>query len=243
MARRVSNGKTSLILTCEHAGNRVPKALQTLFEGKNHILETHRGYDLGALSLAKSLADAFNAPLYSSIYTRLICDLNRSCHNPMLFSEFTRSLSLRDRNQILKTYYFPHREAVETAIQQSLNRNQHVLHVGVHTFTPNLDGKKRRTDAGLLYDPGRSFEKEFCLRWQQTLAQVDDTLQVRRNYPYQGRSDGFPNHFRRMYPETAYTGIELEVNQKFYLLGRAEWNRVKKVFAESLRFALQQRLI
>lgn len=243
MNQKFSGGKSYLILTCEHAGNRVPRELRHLFEGKTHLLETHRGYDLGALSLASTLANEFRVPLFTSVYTRLVCDLNRSGHNPTLFSEFTRNLAQAEKEKILKTHYFPHRLEVEAAIQRYLKHEGLVIHIGVHTFTPSLDGRQRKTDVGFLYDPQRPLEKFFCLQWQRSLLDTDESMKVRRNYPYRGKADGFPNHFRRIIPETSYIGIELEVNQKFYLAGRKEWNRIKRALVESLRTTLKSRLI
>ncbi len=44
-----------IIITCEHAGNRVPDALRDSFTDTT-ILSTHRAYDIGALQMARILA-------------------------------------------------------------------------------------------------------------------------------------------------------------------------------------------
>jgi predicted N-formylglutamate amidohydrolase len=238
MSRRVTDARPTLILTCEHARNRIPREFRSLFEGKRHLLETHRGYDLGALQLAERLADIHKAPLFASDFTRLVCDLNRSPGNPSLFSEFTRNLPSSERNLIIQSYYYPHRMAVEAAIRRFGMRKKGVIHVGVHTFTPNLNGRYRGADVGLLYDPQRLPEKEFCRRWQQSLVQMEDSLHVRRNYPYRGKTDGFPRYFRNHLPETAYIGVELEVNQRLFLAGKAVWERIGRALSSSLEAAL-----
>ena len=46
-----------LLVTCEHGGNRVPKEYRRLFAGWEPVLASHRGYDPGALTLARELAD------------------------------------------------------------------------------------------------------------------------------------------------------------------------------------------
>ncbi len=232
-----------LVFTCEHARNCVPKELQPLFAGKREVLETHRGYDLGALSLGKALAEAFDTPFFTSSTTRLVCDLNRSLGHPTLFSEFTQNLPPPDKKQIIQSYYLPHRMAVEADILQNAKRERRILHIGVHTFTPCLDGQHRKADIGLLYDPHRALEKEFCLRWRDALGKLDGTLQIRRNYPYRGQSDSLPTYFRRILPENAYLGIELEVNQRLFLAGRANWKRIGLVLVGSLQDVLGERLI
>ena len=81
-----------LFVTCEHAGNVVPQEYAHLFVGHEHLLPTHRGWDPGALLLAREMAERFGAPLYYDETTRLLADLNRSVGTPDLHSEATRHL-------------------------------------------------------------------------------------------------------------------------------------------------------
>ncbi|NJW55731.1 N-formylglutamate amidohydrolase, partial [Salinimicrobium sp. CDJ15-91] len=89
-----------------------------------------------------------------------------------------------------------------------------VLHISVHTFTPELEGEVRTADVGLLFDPAREEEADFCKRFQKSLFKQDKELQVKFNYPYLGIDDGFTTYLRQKFPKQ-YLGIELEVNQKF----------------------------
>ncbi|MDX1591968.1 MAG: N-formylglutamate amidohydrolase [Balneolaceae bacterium] len=82
----------SLIITCEHAGNHVPDHYRNLFTGHEEILDTHRGWDPGALKLAKMISKELKAPLYSCNHSRLLIEPNRSETHPSLFSEFPRGL-------------------------------------------------------------------------------------------------------------------------------------------------------
>lgn len=72
-----------LIVSCEHGGNRVPSAFKTLFSEK--FLASHRGYDAGALALARDLAAAARAPLFYSTTSRLLVELNRPLGHPQIF--------------------------------------------------------------------------------------------------------------------------------------------------------------
>ena len=45
-------GNQHLVITCEHGGNRIPVRYRGLFKVKKAVLLSHRGYDIGALSLA-----------------------------------------------------------------------------------------------------------------------------------------------------------------------------------------------
>jgi predicted N-formylglutamate amidohydrolase len=205
----------ALLLTCEHAGARVPGEYRHLFRSKaaQNALRTHRGSDLGALGLARQLSLTLDAPLYASSVTRLLVDLNRSVGHPRLLSEFSKPLSGAQREVLLQRYYFPHRDSVESWIAQRVKAGSAVLHIGVHSFTPEIDGRPRTADVGLLYDPARSTERSLCERWTSELKARDQTLRVRRNYPFLGKNDGLVTHLRRRFAAASYVGIELEVNQ------------------------------
>lgn len=202
-----------LVITCEHGGNSVPAPYRSLFSKADGVLESHRGYDLGALQLATELARRFQAPLIASTTTRLLVDLNRSLHNRAVFSEMSRRLDERQREHVVRTYYTPHRDRVLSELRQALETGNRVLHIGVHTFTPVLHGLDRDADVALLYDPKRDDERSFCGRWVAALKAGLSGLRVRRNYPYRGSNDGLTTTLRQELPSDRYLGVEVEVNQ------------------------------
>jgi predicted N-formylglutamate amidohydrolase len=224
----------SIIITCEHGGNRFPKRFSTLFDQSSELLESHRGYDPGALSLAKRLSKGLKTPLYFSTVTRLLVDLNRSPHNPKRFSEVTNRLSVPEKAVIQGRFYHPYRDKVQSALFGHLKKGGQVLHLSVHTFTPLLYGKVRNTDLGLLYDPSRKTEAAFCVLWQRILHQSGPGVQTRRNYPYHGTSDGFTTYLRKLFSEDVYMGVELEVNQKFLSGDRTVWLNLQRMILKSL---------
>lgn len=226
-----------LIITCEHGGNRVPPEYKAILRPYARLLSTHRGWDIGSLDLAKVLAEATGAPLYYSVTTRLLVDLNRSMGHPRLFSEITRNLDVSVRQAILEEHYRPYREDVEAAIQAAIDQSGRVVHLSIHTFTPVLNGKVRKTDIGLLYDPRRNGETAFCDRWAEGIRERDASLVVRRNYPYRGVSDGFVTHLRRRFPARRYIGVELEVNQRFTTHKGEESAILPGTLVESLIYA------
>jgi predicted N-formylglutamate amidohydrolase len=223
----------TIILSCEHASNLVPQAYRDLFQGAASVLNSHRGWDPGALELAKTMADALDIPLFSTASTRLLVEPNRSLGHRFLFSEFTRQLDRETKDSILQAYYWPHRQNVQTAITRMVGEGKSVLHVSVHTFVPVLDGEIRRADIGLLYDPSRKLEKEFCESWKRGLTSSRPDLNVRKNYPYLGTADGFTTHLRRKFAAGSYLGIELEVNQRL-LDSKAEWIKLSRDISSSL---------
>jgi len=203
-----------VIVTCEHGGNRIPAPYRSLFGKAASILATHRGYDAGALSMARALAGALHAPLVASTVSRLVIDLNRSIGNRGLYSDYTRRLPRRERTRILAEDYIPYRDEVERRVLRAITAGRRVLHVSSHSFTPVLDGRRRDADVGLLYDPARPGERALCARWNRMLAARVQPLRVRRNYPYEGKNDGLTSHLRRRFTAAQYVGVEIEINQK-----------------------------
>jgi len=223
-----------VLITCEHGGNRIPAKYRPLFRKARTLLQSHRGYDPGALALARDFARTFEAELVYSRTSRLLVELNRSPGHPQLFSEISQTLAPDERQRLLERYYFPYRESVESRVRDALEKGERVLHVSCHSFTPKLDGVERRADVGLLYDPRRPAEARFCAAWKHELEAADPRLVVRRNYPYRGYADGLTTYLRKRYPDRDYAGVELEVNQKHPLGGPAKWRALRKLLAVTL---------
>lgn len=229
-----------LLITCEHGGRRVPPRYRALFAGHGALLVTHRGWDFGALQLARELAAAFTAPLHASTTTRLLIDLNRSIGHRQLYSEATRALDAAGRAEIAERYHRPHRDRVLAEAQRSCEQGRRTVHIASHSFTPVLEGAVRNADVGLLYDPARPGERLLAARWRKALVQRCPALNVRRNYPYAGRNDGLTAVLRRLHPDEAYVGIELEVNQRHVLRGGGAWAALRCALIDTLREALKE---
>jgi predicted N-formylglutamate amidohydrolase len=220
-----------LLLTCEHAGNRIPRAYAPLFRGVDALLATHRGWDPGAHALARFLARRLRRPLHAVTWSRLFVEANRAAHNPRIWSQFTRTLPKAERAAILARYWAPHRTKVERAVADAA-REARVVHVAVHSFTPELGGEVRNADVSFLYDSRRQREASLCRRWGAILARTSPDLRVRYNYPYRGSSDGLTTYLRKQHPAARYLGVEIEINQA--LVGTSGWRSFQDDIATSL---------
>jgi predicted N-formylglutamate amidohydrolase len=201
------------VISCEHGGYEVPPVFTHLFRGAQPVLRSHRGWDPGTLPLyqqLESLADFAKA----STISRLLIELNRSLHHHELFSAYTRSLDQEAKEAIIRDYYLPYRTAIEQAIGHYVAQEDTVYHLGIHSFTPVLNGEERNADIGLLFDPDRALEEEVCQRWRSLLQAEFPDFSIRFNYPYLGIDDGFTTHLRQLHP-LKYAGIEFELNQKW----------------------------
>jgi len=221
----------SIIISCEHGANSVPGPLAPLFQKRRHLLDSHRGYDAGALHLAAYLARSLHAPLHVFRISRLVIDANRSPLHPGLFPTLMKPASVQQKQRLLKDRHEPYREGIRRQVQELTGQGRKVVHIAAHTFTPVLRGIRRRADIGLLYDPVRPAEASCAAAWQKLLLCCDPKLRVRRNYPYKGTSDGITSWLREIFPDRCYAGIELEVNQRFVRQGASRWGHIKQALA------------
>lgn len=197
------------------------------------MLESHRGWDPGALTLARLLARELDRPLLAVTWSRLFVEANRAPSNPRIWSRFTRTLPRAERERILEEWWWPHRRAVEEAVSAGAANGGRALHVAVHSFTPELDGQVRNADVTFLYDSRRKGEADICRRWAEILGRLGPELRIRFNYPYRGNTDGLTTWLRRRFPQERYLGVELEFNQA--LVGGKGWRPFQNRIAESLR--------
>jgi predicted N-formylglutamate amidohydrolase len=222
------------LLTCEHASNTIPRIYAELFPPDGRVLRSHRGFDVGALAVARHLSRTLRAPLFAGSVSRLVIDLNRSLHHRHLHSEFLAALDRDARRAIVRRYHEPHWSDVERHVAQRIRRGVCVVHVAVHSFTPALRGEIRNTDIGLLYDPRRRRETGLCRSWKALLTEIAPELRVRFNYPYRGGADGLTTQLRRHFPAGSYVGIELELNQR-RLQARGDRAAMAATVAHSMR--------
>lgn len=229
-----------LLVTCEHGGNEIPAAYASHFVDHRGLLDSHRGWDPGALELARRMARAFDAPLFASTTSRLLVDLNRSVGHKRLHSEATRSLPRAVRRAIVQAHYQPHRQSVIDAVTGLVTEGLCVVHVASHSFTPELGGVTRAADVAWLYDPRRPGEAALSAAWMAALRTRMPTLRLRRNYPYRGKEDGLSSSLRRLLGPDRYVGVELEVNQRFVLARDPQWEPLQLAITQSLGDALER---
>ncbi|WP_272023844.1 N-formylglutamate amidohydrolase [Olleya namhaensis] len=219
-----------LVITCEHGGNTIPKEYKSLFTDTS-VLETHRGYDLGALDVFNYLQPLADYSNYSKT-SRLLIELNRSLLHKNVYSEFTKKLPINEKKQIIKKHYSVYRSAVTDYIQARIKNNIDVLHLSIHSFTPQLNQDIRNCDIGLLFDSRKANEKEIAVALKKSILAKNPNYRIRFNYPYLGKADGFTTTLRKQFPEH-YSGIEIEINQSFSVDNKMP-DAIKTILKESI---------
>ncbi|MDY6388349.1 MAG: N-formylglutamate amidohydrolase [Fibrobacter sp.] len=200
-----------LILTCEHASNKLPAAFKKAVPAE--VLKTHRAYDIGALAVFRKLVKFAKPEFYSEgKYSRLFVDLNRTITNKSAFSDYLRD---NEKAKMQATaYWTEYRAAIEKFVKA--NAKKEIIHLGIHSFTPILNGNVRNTDIGILYDPSHPQECAYARVIKDEIKRLYPAMKVRFNYPYKGTSDGLTTTLRKKFGP-GYVGIEIEINQKFFL--------------------------
>ena len=198
--------KLAVVLSCEHGGNVIPEQYASLFKDAAVVLNSHRGYDIGALELYNCFKNKQVVFNQCATVSRLVVDINRSLHRKSLFSEFTKALPASEKESILNAIYYAFRNSFKQEIYKLWEQDRTVLHLSVHSFTPELNGLIRQTDFGILYHPGRLQEKHFAKVWKSEIEKVLPGFRTRFNYPFQGKPDGHVRYFRDKESEK-YLGI------------------------------------
>ena len=222
----------ALMITCEHASNAVPDfVLRALRDSKipDDVLASHRAYDIGAYKVFSNLVKRLKPDFHcSSRFSRLVVDMNRSATNKTFFSEFTVGLPSSVKSHMLSLWE-KYREKIESfvagVIPPNVRKNEKktpkdapevplkVIHLGIHSFTPILNGIERDADVGILYDPSRPAEVKIAQTLIQNIHERAPWLKIRKNYPYLGKSDGLTTTLRQKFGPS-YAGLEIEINQK-----------------------------
>ena len=216
-----------LILTCEHASNKLPTAFKKAVPAE--VLKTHRAYDIGAVQVFRKLVKFAKPEFFcEGNFSRLFVDLNRTITNKSAFSNYYEALEARDKAaaEIAKAqataYWNEYRAAIEKFVDSALKpktraakSEPEIVHLGIHSFTPELNGKVRNADIGILYDPSRPQERAYANVIKAEIKRLYPAMKVRFNYPYKGSSDGLTTTLRKKFGPR-YAGLEIEINQKFF---------------------------
>jgi len=189
-------GRSELVLICDHASNRVPACLNNLGIS-NELLAGHIGWDPGAALLARALAACLDAPLLLSNYSRLVIDCNRSPASPdsiPITSDGTvipgnAALSAEHAQLRRSSLFDPYHDAIGQLLDARDTRATRLL--SIHSFTPSLAGNERPWSVGVCYlsDANRAApDASWAAQWLAAL-RASSTESVGDNQPYEIEPD------------------------------------------------------
>ena len=148
-----------LVVTCEHATNRLPEEIQASPEDLPW-LETHWGWDPGAGAVTRALIEHKQCAAIMSRFSRLVCDPNRHVEEWDWIREqcegypltFNQNLSDEERRRRRNAYHEPFHAEIDACLSERLARGGDVLLLSIHSFTPVLGDEVRPMEMGVLYD-------------------------------------------------------------------------------------------
>lgn len=202
-----SNGAGGILILCEHASYDIPARYGDLGL-RPEWRQSHAAWDPGALSLARLLSDALDAPLVASRVSRLVYDCNRPpeaksampTRSEIVEIPGNETLTDAQRAERVETVYRPFCEAVQTC----LSRAPKAI-ITVHSFTPIYNGTQRPTEIGILHDTDT--------RLADLMLSRADTLPHRRterNRPY-GPQDGVTHSLKLHGIENGIANVMIEI--------------------------------
>ena len=234
-----TEGRSDFIIVADHASARIPRSLANLGLPDSE-LRRHIAWDIGALGVARRVAEALDAPLVAQNYSRLVIDCNR---DPKVETSIPRISELREipgniglsaaeiaarRAEIFDPYHWRIRELLDG--RQAIGHR--TILVAQHTMTDVYKSERRRMHAAVLYNRDRRFAGAVLemLRREQHLIIAD-------NEPYFVSDETdytIPHHAEaRLLPY-----VELEVRQDLVSdeAGQAEWGqRIARVLKDAQR--------
>ncbi|MEO7206214.1 MAG: N-formylglutamate amidohydrolase [Steroidobacteraceae bacterium] len=234
-----AEGRSDFIIVVDHAGARIPRRLANLglpdLELKRHI-----AWDIGALSVARRVAQAIDAPLLAQNYSRLVIDCNR---DPKVATSIPRISELLEipgniglnalqiaarRAAIFEPYHRRIRELLDR--RQAIGRR--VILVAQHTMTDVYKDDRRSMHAAVLYNRDRRFAGVVLemLRRERHLIIAD-------NEPYFVSDETdytIPHHAEAR----SLLHVEIEIRQDLVTdeTGQTEWaTRIARVLQDAQR--------
>jgi len=160
------NEKSAILITCEHASNRLPKS----FSLPKRLINSHWALDVGISQVVDRVAEILDCTAIKGNYSRLIIDLNRHFHQETLIREktsrtvpvlFNKNLSKKKieerKNKIHKLYH----DRIDSLVKELKKHHKRVILICLHSFTPIYFGKPRNVGIGMMYNDHKRLAKHI----------------------------------------------------------------------------------
>ena len=236
-------GRSSFVIVVDHASARIPRRLGDLGLPPPE-LQRHIAWDIGALAVARQVAEALDAPLVAQNYSRLVIDCNRdpevatSIPAVSESSEIPGNAGLSEAQRLARReeIFDPYHGHIRALLDERAAAGRPTILVAQHSMTDIFKGVRREMHAAVLYNRDRRFarlvlellrrERELVIAENQPYFLSDQTDYT---IPRHGEARGLPH-------------VEIEIRQDLLLeaAGQYEWAaRITRVLRDAGR-AFQQ---
>lgn len=184
-----SRGRSSILLTCDHASYAIPASLGNLGV-RLRDLRRHIGWDPGASEVTLRLSERFDAAAVLSGYSRLVIDCNRRPRSEtsiLTLSDGTPipgniGITSSDVDTRIETLFKPYHRAISTTLERIRQDGMTPVFVAIHSFTPKLNGSPRPWHFGVLWDQDGRIARPLI-----EALRSDSSIIVGDNEPYSAR--------------------------------------------------------
>ena len=153
-----SAGRSPFLLTCDHYGRLIPRALADLGVPESELTR-HVAWDIGIAGVAEALSKHLDAHLIAQRYSRLVIDCNRPPGAPSSIPRISEATVIpgnegiaRDAAQARREAIFePYHRRIAEVIDRRLRDGVPTVLVSLHSFTPVYAGIARPWHIGTLY--------------------------------------------------------------------------------------------
>jgi predicted N-formylglutamate amidohydrolase len=220
------NGRSNFVIVVDHASRRIPRVLGDLGLPPSE-LQRHVAWDIGALAVARRVAEALDAPIVAQNYSRLVIDCNR---DPMVetsiptvseSSEIPGNIGLTEEQRLARRMeiFEPYHNNIRALLDERAAAGRPTILVAQHSMTNVFKGVRREMHAAVLYNRDRHFaglvldllrgEAELVIGDNQPYLVSDETDYT---IPHHGEGRGLPH-------------VEIEIRQDLVLdeTGQREW--------------------
>ncbi|MCX5495236.1 N-formylglutamate amidohydrolase [Kaistia dalseonensis] len=192
---------------CEHASNRVPRALGDLGL-PSEAFERHIAWDPGAAQLTLGLAERFGGAAVLQRYSRLVIDCNREPELPDAITPLSedtpipgnQGLGEDERRGRIAAIWAPFHAAVDRLLNARVAARKPTALVTIHSFTPVYRGVSRPWHVGIISTGDRRFAEPMLAALSREAGLVvgdDQPYSARDNVDYtirrHGRERGLPH--------------------------------------------------
>jgi predicted N-formylglutamate amidohydrolase len=236
-------GRSNFVIVVDHASPRIPRRLENLGLA-DADLQRHIAWDIGALGVARRMAEVLDAPLVAQNYSRLVIDCNRDpsvASSIPAMSETTeipgnRSLGAAEIAARRAEIFDPYHHHVRGLLDERAAAGRPTILVAQHSMTNVYKGVRREMHAAILYNRDRRFAGLVLegLRREAGLVIADNEPYFVSDatdftVPRHGEARGLPH-------------VEIEIRQDLVAdeAGQAEWaERISRALVDAERVFLK----
>jgi predicted N-formylglutamate amidohydrolase len=220
------DGRSNFVIVVDHASRRIPRRLKDLGLPESE-LKRHIAWDIGALSVARQVAQALDAALVAQNYSRLVIDCNRDPGVATSIPRLSESVEIPGNKDLSEAQillrrgeiFDPYHGRIGALLDERAAAGRMTILVAQHSMTDVYLGVRREMHAAILYNRDRRFAGSVldCLRREAGLIVAD-------NQPY-FVSDATDYSIPRHGEARGLPHVEIEIRQDLVSdeTGQSQW--------------------